>query len=277
MAGFDFSRPPHPKAMALISPLISGVVFLAGIAYYRSDLRTRVLEDPNLNQISKLVLALVISYGVGLLLSFVISGPFFLALYFGGYGLATVIMSGVGQLADPSMHSTVRRAAQIVLGSSIVPPSQDVADIESRVAEMGAVMRAQEANLTTELRDRVVQGVKSLRAMVNTNQQWDHVYKALYQIETRRRPAEEILAFEPVLSIAAAVLVWCWGLSYDVPSLLRFAAIATFVISGIAVILLGSAKAFDYYNGISVQALLFEETLKRRSDDGGHSSAEEEP
>ena len=115
MIGFDLSRPPHPKALALLSPLVSGVVLIAGIAYYRSDLTAKFLAYSNLNLVTKMVLALVLGYAVGLLLSMAVS-PFGILVYLFGYGLGLLAVRKTGEPLDPSLNPSIRRGAEVVLG-----------------------------------------------------------------------------------------------------------------------------------------------------------------
>lgn len=264
MLGFDFTRQPHPAALAVVSPFISGAVFLAGIAYFRWNDAVKMFADPNLTNTGKLVIAVIISYAVGLLLSTVISGPFFIVSYLSGYIIASVIIMVIRrrlqQAWEPSKQASFRRAVQAALDPSLIPSSAEeyATQFTQRVL---AQITANPAAIGEEACQKI--GQEAVKLFTDHyDLQWKNIHNALYKIEGRKHPMTELYAFEPTASIAGAILIWGW-LSFKVPPALHLAAISTFIIFGVMLIIHGLSKAADYVDAVSIQSLLFDEMLER--------------
>lgn len=268
MVGFDFSRQPHPAALALVSPLISGAVFLAGLAYFRWDSVVKMLGDSNLTNTAKLVIALIISYAIGLLLTTLILGPFLIISYLGGavIGFVTImrIRRRSQQIREPSKQPSFRRAVQVALGPSLIPrpPQESAAELTQRLIAHFTAIATGEMQVAEDARQKLQQEALNLFSD-DYDLQWEHIHSTLYKIENRKHPLRELGAYEPTLSIAGSILIWGW-LSFKVPPPLHLAAIITFVVCGATLFFSGLIKAVDHVDGISIQAFMFEEILDQR-------------
>jgi hypothetical protein len=272
--GFDITRSPHPKAFALFSPLISGGVFLIGVAYFRPDVVTKILAYPGSDNALKTAVALILSYSAGLLLSLVLAGPFIIFVYLSGltsgYLVVYVKRRRSNSLKDPSKQPPFRRIVQVVFGPSLIPrtPEENSRDFPDRL--LAALTPSTGAPSDGEISNQIDQAREALRLeafkifAADHEQQWEQLHKALYQVEARRsNPVEALIcSIEPTLSVAASVFVWRW-LSFTVPAPIYVAGIVSFVVIGGMLFVHGLARGPDYIDAISLQAFLLEELLDR--------------
>ena len=101
--------------------------------------------------------------------------------------------------------------------------------------------------------------------------QWEDIHRALYQLQLAKlSPQAAFSALEPPLSLSGVIVVWAF-LSFPVPRILLFSAIAMMIIvSGVA-LFMSFVQYENYVNGATVQAFLFDRYLDKKDASGDHS------
>src|SRR5712692_6366365 len=197
MFGFDFTRPPHPAALAVVSPFISGAVFLMGVAYFRWNDVVKMVTDPNVPNTAKVVTAVIISYALGLLLSTVVSIPF-LICYLGGFIIAYTIIAiqrRSQQDVEPSKQAPFRRAVQAAFDPALIPSSAEEYATQF-TQRFVAKITANTAAIDEGARQKIQQEAVKLFTD-HHDLQWKHIHRTLYKVESRKYPQHELLGFEP--------------------------------------------------------------------------------
>jgi len=95
-------------------------------------------------------------------------------------------------------------------------------------------------------------------------EQWNDIHKGLFQLQSKEQgPSETVmLALEPTLSVAAAIIVWHW-LALPVPLVLHVAGIVTLAYFGVTLIAAGIGNGISYMDGSSLESFLFRTFLDR--------------
>jgi len=268
-AGFDFARPPHPRALSIVvTPLLSGGTFLVVFAYSHPALTERFFALEHTGPFVRAAALLFVSFVTGSILEGVVVFPFiFLTLSFGA--LATGIRirdyrSRSKTWIRASARATFRRSATVLLGEAVVPESAKVSAADSRV-EQALRLR------TVNDRDPVIvpssAKLKVERLPISapdSDPQWRDIYRALLRLQREQERDKEHLpwTFEAILSVAAPIVVAPW-LSYDVPTALHRAAVLACVYVGVVLIVSGIMITKDQMDPDSLQSFLFAQILAR--------------
>jgi hypothetical protein len=271
--GIDITRSPHPRALLILSPFLSGGIFLIGSAYFHPELMERFFALGHLDSALRLVVLLIIGYATGMILSAAVVLPFMVLTYGFSYVGTIVLVSLVRPRlkipTQPSSRPAFRRTAGVVLGGAMAPQAPD-ANAAALVERLLAFFGRAANNQASEPRQGPISDEAQLKLEAmkifapDFEEQWNDIHKGLYQLQMKdQNPSEAVMAsLEPTLSVAVAIIVWRW-LSFPVPLVLQWAAIMTFAYMGLALLLLGIGQGFNYMDGSSLQSFLFEQLLNR--------------
>jgi hypothetical protein len=273
--GIDITRSPHPKALLLFSPLISGGVFLIGAAYFHPEFAERFFAS-KLDSSLRMVVLFIVSYATGMMLSAAVVFPFtiltYVFSYFGTIVVIAVVRFRSKTAIHPSSRSAFRRAASVLLGKATAPMSPG-STATALVNRLVAYFVGASTNQTAEPPQKLISDETQLKVeamkilALDVEEQWNDIHQGLYQLQIKtHNPADILVGIEPILSVAAAVIVWRW-LSFPVPVAFYYAAIVIFVYMGLTLLIGGMGHGLNYMNGSTLHSFLVERLLDR--DKGG--------